>query len=226
MTSLVLAALFWIALHAGLAGPARPTLARRLGENGFRGLFSALSLVGLVWLGWAYRAAPGVPLWGPIPGARVVALALMLAAFVLLVLGATGDNPTSPAIDALDKQHLPVKGVTRITRHPMLWAFALWAAAHLLVNGDAASLLLFGAILVTALNGMVSIDRKRRRALGPAWDDFERHTSRVPFAAILAGRNELRWSEIAPLRLAAGVALFAAALWLHPLVLGVSPLPG
>ena len=72
MVSMILAALYWIALHLGVAGPLRPALAGRLGETGFRGLFSLLSAVGLAWLIFAFRAAPLVPLWGPLPGAPVM----------------------------------------------------------------------------------------------------------------------------------------------------------
>jgi uncharacterized membrane protein len=215
MVSMILAALCWIALHLGVAGPLRPALAGRLGETGFRGLFSLLSAVGLAWLILAFLTAPLVPLWGPLPGGPVIALVLVLLAFELLVLSLGANNPTLAGPDMLLKDRLPVHGVTRITRHPMLWAFALWAFAHLLTNGDAAGALLFGAILVTALNGMVSIDRKRRRLLGPAWDAFAEATSRVPFAAIIAGRNTLRLDELRLWRLILGVVLFVVALWLH-----------
>ena len=225
MASLAYAVLFWVVLHLAVAGPLRPALADRLGEAGFRALFSILSAAGLVGLILAYRAAPYVPLWPAPPGARHAAMLLMLIAFVLLVFGASGSNPTSPAVARLaGRGELPVHGITRITRHPMLWAFALWAVAHLLNNGHLAALLLFGAILVTALNGMASIDRKRRRALGPLWDKFAARTSILPFAAILAGRNELRPGELSPARIAVGIALFAAALLLHGPLLGASPL--
>jgi uncharacterized membrane protein len=216
MASMILAAAFWLVLHLVVAGPLRPLLAARLGEPGFRGMFSLLSAAGLGWLILAYRAAPDVPLWSPLPGAASVALPLTLVAFLLLAY--------SFGADMLLKDELPVRGITRVTRHPMLWAFALWAVAHLLANGGLADLMLFGAILLTALNGMVSIDRKRQRALGPRWDAFAAQTSRLPFAAILAGRTTLHLEELPPWRGALGVALFAAALWLHG-VLGVSPLP-
>ena len=77
----------------------------------------------------------------------------------------------------------------RITRHPFLWGVALWAAGHLMVNGDLASLILFGSLLVLAVFGTGSIDAKRRRALGEKWDAFAAKTSAVPFAAIAAGRQ-------------------------------------
>jgi len=212
MLSLALAALFWVALHLGIAGPLRPALMPRLGENGYRGLFSVLSAAGLVWLALAYRAAPYQPLWAPAP--FWVPAVLVLLGFVLLAYSLGPANPTQVGAERMGAD-LPVRGITRITRHPMLWGFALWAAAHLTVNGHVAGLLLFGAILVTALNGMVSIDRKRAARLGPAWDDFARRTSRLPFAAILSGRGELKLGELALWRLALGIALYVAALWLH-----------
>lgn len=70
---------------------------------------------------------------------------------------------------------------------------------------------------------MVSIDRKRRRNLGPAWDEFAAATSRIPFGAIIAGRNQLRLEELSPWRAGVGVVLFAVALW-HEHA-GVWPLP-
>lgn len=212
MLSLALAALFWVVLHLGVAGPLRPVLRSRLGEMGYRGLFSALSAAGLVWLALAYRGAPYEPLWAPAP--LWVPAVLVLLGFLMLAFSLGPTNPTQVGAKR-EGAELPVVGVTRITRHPMLWAFALWAIAHLTVNGHWAGVLLFGAILVTALNGMVSIDRKRAAELGPAWADFARRTSRLPFAAILSGRGELALGELALWRLGAGIALYVAALWLH-----------
>lgn len=224
MLSMILAAAFWVALHFLLAGPLRPPLAARLGEQGFRGVFSLASAAGLAWLIFAFRAAPYMPLWPPPAGGRYLALVLVFLAFILFPFSIAAGNPTLAGADMLLKDRLPVHGMTRITRHPGLWAFALWAIAHLIVNGDLAGVLLFGAILVTALNGMVSIDRKRRRNLGPAWDEFAAATSRIPFGAIIAGRNQLRLEELSPWRAGVGVVLFAVALWLHEHA-GVSPLP-
>ena len=224
MLSIWLAALFWLALHLLVAGPLRRGLAARLGERVFFGLFSLLSIVGLVCLVFAYRAAPFVPLWPTAPAAGYVALSLVLVAFMLIVFGGGRRNPTATRADRFLAGRLPVHGITRVTRHPRLSGVALWAMAHLLVNGHLAALLLFGAILVSALNGMVSIDRKRRLALGAAaWDDFAAQTSRLPFVAILAGRNRLELGELAVWQFVLAVGLFAGVFWLHG-VLGLSPM--
>ena len=79
----------------------------------------------------------------------------------------------------------------RITRHPFLWGVAIWSAGHLLVNGDLAGIALFASLGVLAILGTISIDAKRKRALGAAWDGFAKQTSSIPFAAVAAGRQKV-----------------------------------
>src|SRR5262249_16249422 len=67
----------------------------------------------------------------------------------------------------------------------------LWALVHLIVNGDLASLILFGSLLVLAVGGTAAIDAKRRRSFGEQWMQFAAVTSNVPFAGIVAGKNQL-----------------------------------
>ena len=115
------------------------------------GLFSLASVAGLAWLGFAFAAARGAPandvLWGINPATRYVQLGLQLLAILLIVPGLTTQNPTSVRQEgALDRPDV-VKGMLRVTRHPFLWGVAIWAIGHLLVNGDAASLILFGSML-------------------------------------------------------------------------------
>jgi len=124
-------------------------------------------------------------------------------------------NPADTHAPRVIDGKLPVCGITRVTRHPRLCGVSLWATAHLLVNGHLTALFMFGALLVAALNGMVSIDRKRRRALGELWDEFESQTSRLPFAAILTGRNRFEFAEFYIWQVALAVALFSGVFWLH-----------
>jgi uncharacterized membrane protein len=81
-------------------------------------------------------------------------------------------------------------------------------------------------LLLLALVGPGSIDRKRRRAFGERWDRFEAVTSRVPFVAILQGRNRFVASELPRGMLALSVVVYLVVLVMHPLLFGVSPLPG
>jgi uncharacterized membrane protein len=107
--------------------------------------------------------------------------------------------------------------MTRITRHPFLWGTALWGFVHFVINGDLASSLVFGSLLVLAVGGAASIDAKRRRAYGERWEQFARQTSNVPFAAIVAGRNQLGAAlrEIGIVRPLVAIAVFAALFFLH-----------
>lgn len=205
----------WFLLHLLVAGSARPALAARLGEHGFRALFSLLSAASLGAMIWTYIQAPYVALWAPSGLMNAVTVALMPLAFFLLVAALRPSNPTLAGADLLLGEALPTVGITRVTRQPMLWAFALWAVLHMLANGDLATQLLCGSVLLTALNGMHSIDRKKRRKLGAAYAEFERKTSIIPFVAIAQGRNELRAREIGWLTIVLTIVAYVAAYWLH-----------
>jgi len=102
---------------------------------------------------------------------------------------------------------------------------AIWASGHLMVNGDPASMVLFGTMLVLALFGTASIDAKRRRALGPKWDAFAAQTSNAPFAAIASGRQKLSLGEVGWWRILLAIAVWALLAWAHPFLFGVRALP-
>ena len=148
---------------------------------------------------------------------------MVFLAFLLAALGIGPMNPTTTKRYRMIDNKLPVYGIMRVTRHPRLCGLTLWGIAHVLVNGNLAALIMFGALLVTAVNGMVSIARKRRRALGPLWDEFEKQTSRLPFAAILTGRTRFELAEFRVWQVALAVALFSGVFWLHGTI-GPSPL--
>src|SRR6516225_8441302 len=94
MTSMSLAAMFWLGLHFMVAGPLRPALVDKLGERYFFGIFSLLSMAGLVWFVVAYRMAPFVPLWPTIPALGWLAFVLVFLGFLLAALGSGPMNPT------------------------------------------------------------------------------------------------------------------------------------
>jgi uncharacterized membrane protein len=227
MFSLVAAAAFFLAIHLLVSGTrVRDALTGRIGQGPYMGLFSLSSLAGLAWLGIAFAGARGQGgYWDLTPLTRQIQMGLQLLAMLLIVPGLTTPNPTSVRQEgALDRPDV-VKGMLRITRHPFLWGVAIWAIGHLLVNGDPASLVLFGTMLVLALFGTASIDAKRRRALGPKWDAFAAQTSNVPFAAIAAGRQKLSLGEIGWWRIVLAVAIWALLAWAHPYLFGVRALP-
>jgi uncharacterized membrane protein len=150
----------------------------------------------------------------------------VLIAFVFAVVGLTTPSPTATGGESRLELDEPAQGVLRITRHPFLWGVALWAVTHLALNGDSASVVLFGSLLVLALGGPLLIDAKRKRAFGPKWERFAAMTSNVPFAAILSGRNALQFGEIGAWRVVAAFGAWAAMLAAHPWLFGVSALPG
>jgi uncharacterized membrane protein len=230
MTGLVAAAIVFIAIHLFISGTRlRDAIVAGIGQGPYMGLFSLASLASLVWMGFAYGAAhhgPDPVWWSATPTTKWIQLGITFLAFLLIVPGLLTPNPTSVRQEATLERPDAVKGVLRITRHPFLAGVALWAAGHMLVNGDLASLILFGALFVLAVFGPGSIDAKRKRALGPAWDGFAAQTSAAPFAAIAQGRQSLKIGEIGWWRLAIAVAVWAVLLVAHPFMFGVSPLPG
>ena len=217
-------ALLFTGGHLALsAGPVRRRVVAATSESAFMGLYSLVALAGLCGMAWAFSDAPYVPVWAPAPWTRLVPLICVPVAMVLLVASLTTRSPT--AVGQQSAAAAGPQGVTTITRHPMLAGVALWAAAHLLPNGDLAGILLFGSLLVLCLVGMWHIDRRRAAAMGPAWDAFAAQTSRVPFAAALAGRAAVDWAGLGALRVLGGLA--GAGLWLgiHQWVFGASPWP-
>ena len=224
MLSLLLAAVFFVALHLGVSGTRlRGWLVARLGLRGYLAGFSVLSVLGISWLVASYARAGHVATWGLPAGWGAAATVLMLPAFLLVVAGLATPNPTAVAQEALAAQ--APQGIVRVTRHPFLVGVALWAAVHLVGNGDLASLVFFGSLLAVSALGPASIDARRRRALGAGWDGFARRSSVVPFAAILAGRTAFSAREIGWWRPAAALGAYALLLGGHRWLVGVSPFP-
>ncbi|MBV9995301.1 MAG: NnrU family protein [Caulobacteraceae bacterium] len=229
MTGLIAAAAAFVLIHLLISGTrARDVLTARLGPGPYMGLFALASIAILAWMGFAYVAArrgEDPVFWAAQPSTKWIQLLLMLASVFLVVAGLTTPNPGSVRQEgALERPDL-VKGVLRITRHPFLWGVAIWAGGHLMVNGDAASLVLFGALFVLAAAGPYSIDAKRRRALGEKWAAFAGQTSAAPFAAILQGRQSLKLGEIGAWRIGLAGLIWAGLIFVHPYAFKVSPLP-
>jgi uncharacterized membrane protein len=226
MIPLTLAALFFAGIHPLVSGsPVRTRLVAAIGEQRYRGVFSLLSLIGLVGLILAYRAAPYVPLWSPPRGLRHAGALLMLAAFYFVVVGVMSKSPTAVGRETLLRDPEPARGLVRVTRHPFLVGVTLWAITHLLVRGDAAAMILFGTFLFLGITGPMRIDRRQRALFGEDWQRFAGVTSVVPFAAILGGRNRLALGEIGLLRSAIAWAVYAVFLFVaHQYLFGVSPL--
>ena len=156
MALLILGLALFLGVHAfTMAREPRAALVERLGEGPYKGLYSLLSIAGvvLIAIGFGrYRAAGYIPLWDPPVWTRHLALLLVWPAFIMFVAA-----------------YFPGR-IKSTLKHPMLAGVKLWALAHLLANGDLGSMLLFGAILVWAVLARISAKRREivRDHGGPA----------------------------------------------------------
>jgi len=217
MPDLIAACAYFLLIHFAVSGTRlRDVLTGKLGEGPYQGLFSVATLFGLLWMIYAYDRAPLIPTWGLLLGFRPAAYVLVFVAFLFGVIGYLTPSPTQVGMESrLDPEN--VRGMVRITRHPFLWGVGLWAATHLVLNGDVASLILFGTLLVLAIGGTGAIDAKRRRKFAGQWQKFAQATSSVPFAAIARGSNRLgpALAEIGAWRIIAAIVLYGVAFYLH-----------
>ncbi|MFW2404007.1 MAG: NnrU family protein [Gammaproteobacteria bacterium] len=227
MTELALAAIFFLVTHLGIAGtPLRGMVVRLVGERIYLGIYAVISLFAISWLADAYKVAPYVETWGQLYGLQPAAMALMLPAFLLVVIGLTTPSPTLVGAEGLLEKADVVKGILRVTRHPFLMGVALWALVHLIVNGDLASLMLFGCMFVLVTVGALSIDTKRVATMGEQWREFANQTSVIPFVAILQRRNRIEFGELGAWRILLAIAAFAAFMHFHVDLFGVKPFAG
>jgi uncharacterized membrane protein len=194
MFLLIAASILWVGVHFGIAGTVlRRRVVDRVGERSFVIGYSVLSVAAIILLVQAWGAAPYVGLWITPDWLRWVLALLMLPAFILFVASVATPNPTAVAGKL---GGAGPRGIQRITRHPMLWSFALWGLVHLIGKGSLGGVFFFGAFLVTALVGMPSIDQKVAARDSGMWARLAPSTSILPFRAILAGRNHLILTEI------------------------------
>ncbi|HEY4123563.1 MAG TPA: NnrU family protein [Rhizomicrobium sp.] len=230
MDMLFAAAAVFLAIHFLVSGTrVRDAIVSVIGEGPYMGLFSLASLAAIFWLVISYNDAQAgsdnARLYDLGVGVKHLAMPVVLLAFLIGVPGLFTPNPTSIRQEGVATKPDAVKGIVAVTRHPFLWGVVLWSAMHLALNGDQASVVLFGTFFVLALLGPLSIDAKRKRKMGAAWDGFAARTSNVPFAAVLSGRAKLKWGEILDWRMAVAVLLFVVVLFGHASVIGVSPFP-
>ncbi|HEV2553221.1 MAG TPA: NnrU family protein [Bosea sp. (in: a-proteobacteria)] len=191
MLLLILGLVLFLGMHAvTMKRDLRARLIERLGAGGYKGLYSAVSILGFGLLIYGYglqRAAGYTVVWEPPVWTRHLALLLNLPIFILLAVG-----------------RRPSWLLSRV-KHPMLLAVKIWATAHLLANGDLGSLLLFGGFLAWAVMARISVKRRP-----------EEIARLAAMGTVAFGRRDV-------IAIAAGLVLYVVfALWLHPLLIGVS----
>jgi uncharacterized membrane protein len=211
--SLLAAAVAFVGTHLLLSHPLRKPIVAAFGDAAFLGIYSAIAAATLAWLAVAYRAAPtGAPLWPVGDGLWAVATVVMLLASILL-MGSLVRNPALPNPGSPAWAPTAARGVYAVTRHPMMWSFALWGLCHIAVYPVAPNIILAVAIIVLALVGAVLQDRKKEALQPDTWLAWENKTSYWPFAAIISGKAELR--KFGMHALAGGLVLWLAATWVH-----------
>jgi uncharacterized membrane protein len=218
---LIFAVSLFVGSHELLSHPLRQPLVKAVGEKGFMGIYAVVALGSLFWAGELWKAIPPDRLWTMPDWAYPFAAALMLLAFILFAGSVATPNP------ALMGGGIPGKpgGVQGITRHPMMWAFALWAVVHMAMSADSRTLVLAGGILTLALFGSAMQDRKKAANM-PGYRDHMARTSFMPFARQLSGGAPIGSAWPGLVALGGGLLLWGAMLWAHPILIGVSPLRG
>ena len=143
--------LLFLGVHSAriVAPDWRERMIGRIGEGGWKGIYALLSLGGLVLVGRGWKAAEPLPLYEPLGFAPAL---LLIAMPILLVLAVAGN--------------LPAGRIRRAAGHPMLLATVGWGALHVLANGDARAVLLFGGFALWAALDMASLLRRERVASG------------------------------------------------------------
>jgi uncharacterized membrane protein len=218
-TSLVAANVAFVGSHFAMSHPLRAPLVRALGEKGFLGIYSLVSLATFGWIILAFRSvgAGKWPLWdGESAPLWIIASLLTILATALLLASLKG-NPALPGTSPHTLAQARADGVYAVTRHPMMWAFALWALAHILVMPSARTGVTAGAIGFLALVGAHLQDRKKEALLGDVWKSWEAQTSYWPrlgklgsisigvWLAAIAGWLALTWAHIPLAFVPAGV---------------------
>jgi len=182
MTLLIIGLILWIVAHMFKRLAPGPRV--RLGDAG-KGLVALGLLAGIVLMVIGYRGAAVIPVYAPVPGMGHLNNLLMLFALFFFVVGSMKPGVTASYV-----------------RHNMLTGTLIWALAHLLVNGDLASILLFGGMALWSVGEMYLIGRAQpwtRPARGPI--------SRDLIAAVVA------------------LVLYGAIAWVH-MLLGHNPFLG
>lgn len=223
MGELLLAGIVFVVAHLGVSSTSlRAVLVRTIGERAYLGVYSLLAAVTLVWLIVAYNHASHAEfLWLPSQAARSIPFIVMPIAFTFMLGGFMARNPTAVGQESQVRTVGQGTGLVRITRHPFQWSVVLWSVAHIIANGDVASLVFFGSLGTLSLAGSHLIDVKKARTIGADWGTFAAATSNIPFRAIVQGRNRLVLSELA-LPLIVGFAAYGLVIWGHAYVSGVA----
>ncbi|WP_293572998.1 NnrU family protein [Phaeobacter sp.] len=211
-------------------GDLRGRLIMRLGRGPYFAIYGVVSVLMTVWLLVATANAPYVELWPYAAWQKWVPFVAMPFVFVLTAIGVGVETPYTLA----GRRDAPTSeaqfGRAAISRHPVLLALTLWAAAHLCANGDLAHGLIFAMSVTLALGAMVLFDRAASSQL--AQNDGtaapRRFFAQAPILSLrplLSPSWRQKNGKSMAYRAAIGLLLWLVAVSMHERILGVSPLP-
>ena len=203
-------AIAFVGTHFLLSHPLRGPLVRGLGERAFQGLYSIIALITFAAMIYFYRViGREPPLWDAGQAGWIAGTLLMWLASILFV----GSFVRNPALVGSKGPAEGPSGVFPITRHPMMWSFAIWAAVHLTILAMPKALVFDGAIILLALAGAAAQDRKKAGYMGDSWHEWTAQTAFIPFTRGVAYPGTVA--------LIGGTLLFLIATWAHPIPAGI-----
>lgn len=204
---LVAGVIAFVATHIIMSHLLRTALINMMGNPAYMIVYTIISFATFGPAIYAYtNLLPSPPLWLVPDWMSVVAAFLMFLASVLFI-GSQIKNPAMPMPGASEIAMKRPHGVFKITRHPMMWSFAIWGTAHILVKPTMANLWLMGSVIILAIWGSLGQDRRKTREMGESWQHWQANTSFIPFGKGLATPG----SGI----IIAGIAFWMIASWAH-----------
>ena len=184
MIWLAIGVLLWSGLHLMkvIAIPLRQRLIDKIGEGPWKGMFSLAIVASIVLMVLGWRASPVIELYSPLEKSGIITMMIMFVSLQLFARSSFRSN------------------TKRFIRNSQMTGTILWSIAHLIMNGDAASLILFGGLGIWALLEIILLNRRDGRWEKPA--------------AIPASR------ELMPTLV--GAVMFAVLFAVHGYISGVS----
>ena len=207
LISLAAASTALVGTHFALSHPLRAPLVGTIGLGGFMAIYNVVAIGCVVWMWLAFGDAPAADLGSSGALGWLLATLLTLPAIALFLGSLTPRNPSMPTPGAEAAARAGPAGAFRITRHPMMWGFALWALSHLVLWWSWRTTIVATAILILALLGAKLQDRKKRGQMGEAWIAWEAQTSYWPRLGQLSAIGWTGWL--------AAILAWAALTWVH-----------
>ncbi len=206
LLNLIAANVAFVGTHFIMSHPLRGPMASMLGTLGFQLAYTAVSVATLAWVYFAFKAAPPADLPGSGDLGWAIATLLTIPAMVLFA-GSLIGNPALPTPRAEQQARAEPRGSLKVTRHPMMWGFGLWALSHIVLFWSVRTLVVALAMGILALVGAHFQDKKKELLMGESWKEWESKTSYWP-----------RWGQIFSVGLlpwTIGLILFVFLSWLH-----------